>query len=82
MSAQTISEHQRLSAPVLDESAAAKYLGIAAETLRAWRRKGSGPRFFKMGGKLVRYSIEDLANFAASCARPPERELGARGVNG
>ena len=39
---------------------AAKYLGISDGALRLWRSRGEGPRYFRAGGKLVRYRRSDL----------------------
>ena len=34
---------------------AARYLGVSEAALRLWRSRGEGPRYFRAGGKLVRY---------------------------
>jgi predicted DNA-binding transcriptional regulator AlpA len=54
-------QQQPPDAPSMDERAAARYFSISRETLRAWRRSGRGPRCYKLGGKLVRYALADLA---------------------
>jgi hypothetical protein len=46
------------------ERFAAAYLGVSVETLRTWRRENRGPRFRKIGGRCVRYSLRDLISFA------------------
>lgn len=46
-----------------DEKAAAKILGCNVKTLRNWRVLGKGPRFFKLGQRMVRYSDFHLAAF-------------------
>lgn len=38
---------------------ASEYLGCSAAALRAWRRSGAGPRFFR-AGRLIRYRRQDL----------------------
>ncbi len=38
---------------------AGQYLGCSAAALRAWRRSGLGPRFFR-AGRLIRYRYQDL----------------------
>ena len=49
---------------LLDEKEAAVYLTVAVTTLRNWRSlKGKGPRFVKVGARLVRYRRADLAAF-------------------
>jgi predicted DNA-binding transcriptional regulator AlpA len=47
-----------------DERFAAVYLGVSVETIRAWRKQKRGPRFRKIGGRSVRYSLRDLISFA------------------
>jgi len=44
----------------LREAKAARHVGVNYETLRQWRRKGIGPRYFKAGQKLIRYRKADL----------------------
>jgi len=46
-----------------DERFTSTYLGVSVETLRAWRRLGRGPRYRKIGGRCVRYSVTDLESF-------------------
>jgi predicted DNA-binding transcriptional regulator AlpA len=50
-------------ADLLDENEAAASLSVAVQTLRNWRWKGEGPRFVKVGARLVRYRRADLAAF-------------------
>ena len=47
----------------LNESSAAKYLGVSVKSLQRWRFERRGPAYSKVGGKMVRYSIEDLNQF-------------------
>jgi excisionase family DNA binding protein len=47
---------------------AAAYLGLSPNTLNRWRYTGDGPRFVKLG-RAVRYRIEDLDEWVASCGR-------------
>jgi hypothetical protein len=44
---------------LLDEREAADYLRASPHTLRGWRCKGGGPRFVKVGRKVV-YRVADL----------------------
>lgn len=44
------------------------YLGISGRTLEKHRSYGTGPRFSKLGGKVV-YKIEDLRDWADRAAR-------------
>ena len=57
--------HQDLtpSPQFLNESSAAKYLGISVKTPQRWGFERRGPAYSKVGGKIVRYSIDDLNHF-------------------
>lgn len=66
----------------LTTNEAAKFLGLSRRTLEAWRFRGGGPAFKKIGG-AVRYKITDLENFAqdrsyphTSAYRKNDREIG------
>ena len=47
---------------------AAEYLGLSPATLEAWRFRGEGPAFLKMG-KAVRYRQDHLDSFEESRIR-------------
>ena len=48
---------------LIDDHAAAATLGIAVRTLRNWRALRKGPRYRKIGARLVRYHRADLVEF-------------------
>jgi hypothetical protein len=48
---------------LVDEHEAAAILRAEVRTLRNWRALGKGPRFRKIGQRLVRYHRADLAAF-------------------
>lgn len=50
-------------ADLLDENEAAASLNVAVQTMRNWRWKGEGPRYVKVGARLVRYRRGDLDAF-------------------
>ena len=52
----------RLDQRVLSDAEVAERLGVSPFTVRAWRHKGQGPRFMKMG-RAVRYRAEDVEAF-------------------
>jgi len=52
----------------LGTKAAARYSGIPAGTLRAWRCQGTGPKFYKPRGRAL-YDIADLDEFIQSGIR-------------
>ena len=47
---------------------AAEYLNVAVSTLEAWRHRGGGPIFLKLG-KAVRYRQFDLDTFTEARLR-------------
>ncbi len=47
---------------------AAVYIGVKKSTMEAWRCRGGGPAFVKMG-RAVRYRISDLDKFLEDRAR-------------
>ena len=55
-------EKSRAVAAPLTESQVAERLGLAVATLRAWRHRGTGPRFLRFG-RAVRYLVTDLDEF-------------------
>jgi hypothetical protein len=61
-----------LTAHNRDERFAAAFLGTATETLRTWRRRGIGPPWRKINGKLIRYSLAELIAWVNS--QPGVRE--------
>jgi Helix-turn-helix domain len=48
---------------LVDETEAAAILSAAVRTLRNWRALGKGPRYRKIGARMVRYHRADLAEF-------------------
>jgi len=50
---------------LVDEREAAAILNAEVRTLRNWRALGKGPRFRKVGQRMVRYHRADLAAFIA-----------------
>lgn len=66
-------DHDTLTNPVraeshgvlLDESSVAKQLLCVVKTLQAWRCRGGGPPFIKVG-HLVRYRPEDVEAWVQS----------------
>lgn len=56
-------------------SEAAQYLTVAESTLEAWRSRGGGPEFLKLG-KAVRYSQEALDEFISARIRKNTGHIG------
>jgi hypothetical protein len=47
----------------MDTRFAAAYIGYSPATLRLWRRKGAGPKFYTVG-RFIEYRQEDLDAWA------------------
>ena len=54
-------------ATALTETEVADQLGLSVATLRAWRHRGRGPRFLRLG-RAVRYLASDLDAFIRASA--------------
>lgn len=59
--------------PLHDERAEAARLGISHRTLQAWRTRGGGPPFYKLGS-AVRYSPAAVDQWLAEQARTSTAE--------
>jgi excisionase family DNA binding protein len=55
----------------LDE--ASNYLGVSQATLRAWKRQGRGPTYFR-AGKLLRYRRADLEAWIRARLVVPDKD--------
>lgn len=60
------SHHQPQQA-MLTTMQAAWWLGVSPRTLEDWRFRGGGPKFRKVGKRLVRYFEGDLEAFSEQC---------------
>jgi hypothetical protein len=62
--ASIVTEHIRANPPIatpwLDPEDAAAYLRLTVRGLEDMRGKGTGPRFHKVGSRVVRYHRDDL----------------------
>jgi excisionase family DNA binding protein len=56
----------------LTESQAAARLGLKVATLRAWRHKGKGPAYVRLG-RAVRYLMTDVDDFIQSNRQIPRQ---------
>ena len=52
----------------LNENQASEFLGVSVRTLQAWRVRGGGPAYTKMG-RLVRYQRRSLMSFQETNTR-------------
>ena len=60
-------DQTRDTARALTEREVAELLGLSVATLRAWRHRGKGPRFLRLG-RSVRYLPSDVADFVRASA--------------
>jgi predicted site-specific integrase-resolvase len=60
------------------EAEAAKFLGVAVQSMRNWRHQGRGPAYIKKG-RMVRYAMQDLMDYMAADRIDPERRRVAMG---
>lgn len=44
----------------VNEQKVAEMLDCAVQTLRNWRFRGEGPQYSKLGGRAVRYKLQDV----------------------
>jgi len=65
---------------VLRTNEAAGYIGLRKSTLEAWRCRGGGPIFLKLG-KAVRYRKEDLDAFISARTRTSTSQTLEGGVS-
>ena len=63
--------NQTTSILAVDEKRAAKFLGVAVQTLRNWRHQSRGPAYVKMG-RSVRYQVDDLVDYLTKKKIDPE----------
>ena len=67
MNAQMMSHTTRHATRALTEREVSDLLGLSVATLRAWRHRGQGPRFLRLG-RAVRYLPADLEDFVSASA--------------
>ncbi len=66
------------SARALTEREVAQLLGLSVATLRAWRHRGKGPRFLRLG-RSVRYLPSDVDDFVRASAVDTRSESSSDG---
>ena len=61
---------------LIDEKAAAKFLGLTHRTMQAMRQRGGGPRYVVISSRCLRYRRTDLRDWADSRLRTSTSDLG------
>ena len=61
---------------LLDEKQAAALLNVSVKSLQGWRYRGGGPKFVKIGRRLVRYTMADLEAFVLARLRTSTSDSG------
>ena len=74
MNAQMRSHTTRPATRALTEREVSDLLGLSVATLRAWRHRGQGQRFLRLG-RAVRYLPTDLEDFVRASAVDAGTEL-------
>ena len=59
---------------LIDEKAAAHFLGYSPRALQNWRLRGGGPRFVRVSSRSVRYRRRDLIAWAEQRLRSSSSE--------
>lgn len=57
---------------LLSTQQAAEFLDKSPTTLSIWRCQRKGPAYYKIGGRAVRYDIDDLESWMLSTRFDPE----------
>jgi predicted DNA-binding transcriptional regulator AlpA len=47
--------------------------GVAVQTVYGWNKTRTGPRYMKIGGRLVRYRLEDVIKWERTQQADPRR---------
>ena len=71
-------DQARRTARALTEREVAELLGLSVATLRAWRHRGKGPRFLRLG-RSVRYLPSDVDDFVRASAVDTRSESSSDG---
>lgn len=65
----TVERRQSIAEPLTEQEAATR-LGLTRATLRAWRHRGAGPPFLRLG-RAIRYLASDIDAFLGANRHVP-----------
>jgi excisionase family DNA binding protein len=60
---------------MLNRQEAADFLGVTPQTMLRWDNKGIGPKFYRLGKRIIRYKKSDLMAWLESQSSEGEGEL-------
>ncbi len=61
---------------LIDEQAAAGFLGLTIRTLQGWRYRGGGPQYVRVSARCIRYRRADLREFSEARLRTSTSDPG------
>ena len=61
---------------LIDEKAAAAFLGVTVRFLQGRRQRGDGPQFIRMSSRCIRYTRALLKSHANACLRKSTADPG------
>ena len=61
---------------LVDEKAAAEFLGLTTRSMQAMRQRGDGPRFIRMSSRCIRYTRAVLKSYADARIRKSTSDPG------
>lgn len=63
---------------LVDECAAAAFLGVSSRCLQGWRYRGGGPCYVRVSHRTIRYRRADLQAWADGLVRTSTSDPGAK----
>lgn len=61
---------------LIDEAAAAAFMGLTVRCLQGWRYRGGGPEYVRVSARCIRYRRRDLRAFADAKVRTSTSDPG------
>jgi len=58
---------------LLNQNAAAQFLGLSPITLEVWRSRGDGPRFVRLSRRAIRYQFSEIMKFVKAHEVEPKK---------
>ena len=56
----------------VNEKVVSEMSGLSIQTLRNWRHLSKGPAYSKIGGRAIRYNLDDVQNYFRQRRVDPE----------